>query len=62
MSSNAQRLPPDAIIQKRVKTDEGYAALERYTNGMRKAAMTASWFEGKSKNDFAENEKRNNDL
>lgn len=27
-----------------------------------KAAMTASWFEGKNKNDFAENEKRNNDL
>lgn len=41
MSSNTQRLPPDATIQKRVKTDEGYAALERYTNGMSEACP--SW-------------------
>ncbi|KAF4695687.1 hypothetical protein FOZ60_003700 [Perkinsus olseni] len=57
--SSAPRLPPDAIIQKRVASDEKHAALDRYTHEMKKAAMAASWFENKSKYDFTDNQKRN---
>ncbi|KAF4662447.1 hypothetical protein FOL47_006237 [Perkinsus chesapeaki] len=56
---SAQRLPPDALIQRRVKIDEKHAELESYAKDLKKATITTSWFENKSKYDFTDNEKRN---
>ena len=55
----ASRLPPDFLIQRRVKINEKYAEADVYKKQLGFLEGATGWFEGKIKYDFADDAKRN---
>ncbi|CAD7931831.1 unnamed protein product [Amoebophrya sp. A120] len=54
----AMKLPPDFVIQRRVKENTKYAEASEYCSKMVKIAGETGWFEQKVKFDFEDNQKR----
>ena len=54
----AMKMKPDFLIQKRVAIDNKYAESEAYNRKLNSIAQNTEWFEGKTKFEFTDGEKR----